>query len=138
MHYYKSPYYTYQPSSTSQSTYCYSWSNKQDHTTTQTRGYRDRTGTSDHHSSTRRHPASLTSGYSQSSFDSPSSYLSSPKDLFGYEAQNFSAKRGTRGGAETGTASALKNEQPGESISGMLSNFSKALGKWDTSLYIRH
>ena len=121
MNYYKSRYYSYQPSP--QSTIYYSYITNQDHQTQQ-RGYGQRTG--DHR---RQQPPSLTSaGYSHSSFDSPSSYLSSPKDLFGYESQNFSAKTGTGAGASA-SATANQQQQSGESISGMLSNFSKALGK---------
>ena len=120
MNYYKSRYYSYQPSP--QSTNYYSYITNQDHQTQQ-RGYGQRTG--DHR---RQQQPSLTSGYSHSSFDSPSSYLSSPKDLFGYESQNFSAKTGTGAGASA-SATASQQQQSGESISGMLSNFSKALGK---------
>merc|ERR1719450_607518 len=97
----------------------------QDHQTHQ-RGYgSQRAGTSQDH---RRHPPpSLTSGFSQSSFDSPSSYLSTPKELFGYE--KASNKFSSGAGADAANASKQGNEQQtGESISGMLSNFSKALG----------
>ena len=123
MSYYKSAYYTYQPTST-QTTYYHSWLKTQDYQTQQQRGYSQRTG--DH----RRHPPpSLTSGYSQSSFDSPSSYLSTPKDLFGYEPQNVSGKKSSGTGADAGASKTENQPQTGESISGMLSNFSKALGK---------
>ena len=125
MNYYKSAYYTYQPTTT-HSTYYNSWLQKQDHQTHQ-RGYgSQRAGTSQDH---RRHPPpSLTSGFSQSSFDSPSSYLSTPKELFGYE--KASNKFSSGAGADAASASKQGNEQQtGESISGMLSNFSKALGK---------
>ena len=131
MSYYKSAYYTYQPS---QCTTTYSWLNTQDYQTQQ-RGYGQRTGiqTSEH----RRHPPpSLTSqGYSQSSFDSPSSYLSTPKDLFGYEHQTLSTKKSSGAGADGGTSTTANQQQSGESISGMLSNFSKALGKCIPKLY---
>ena len=123
MNYYKSAYYSYHPS---HSTNSYSWLNKQDYQTQQ-RGHGQRTGiqTSDH----RRHaPPSLTSVYTQSSFDSPSSYLSTPKELFGYESQNKKSL-GT-GGPDAGTSAGPANQQ-GESISGMLTNFSKALGKFE-------
>ena len=126
MSYYKSAYYTYQPTST-HPTYYHSWLNKQDYQTQQ-RGYGQRTGTTSDH---RRHPPpSLTSGYSQSSFDSPSSYLSTPKDLFGYEPQNVSGKKSSGVGGDAGASKTENQQQPGESISGMLSNFSKALGKY--------
>ena len=124
MNYYKSAYYTYQPTTT-HSTYYNSWLQKQDYQTQQ-RGYGQRAGTSDH----RRHPPpSLQSGFSQSSFDSPSSYLSTPKELFGYEKASNKLSSGGAG-ADAGNASKQQNEQQtGESISGMLNNFSKALGK---------
>ena len=113
MNYYKSAYYSYQPTTTHSIYY-------QDYQTQQQRGYGQRT--SDPRRS--QHP-SLISGYSQSSFDSPSSYLSTPKDLFGYENQNSSTKISSGAGADAGSTTANQ----GESISGMLSNFSKALGK---------
>ena len=119
MNYYKSAYYSYQPTTTHSIYY-------QDYQTQQ-RGYGQRT------SDPRRnqHP-SLISGYSQSSFDSPSSYLSTPKDLFGYENQNSSTKISSGAGADAGSTTANQ----GESISGMLSNFSKALGKSINTLYV--
>ena len=119
MNYYKSAYYSYQPTTTHSIYY-------QDYQTQQQRGYGQRT------SDPRRnqHP-SLISGYSQSSFDSPSSYLSTPKDLFGYENQNSSTKLSSGAGADAGSTA-----NQGESISGMLSNFSKALGKSIATLYV--
>ena len=120
MNYYKSAYYSYQPTTTHSIYY-------QDYQTQQQRGYGQRT--SDPRRS--QHP-SLISGYSQSSFDSPSSYLSTPKDLFGYENQNSSTKISSGAGADAGSTAANQ----GESISGMLSNFSKALGKSINTLYV--
>ena len=119
MNYYKSAYYSYQPTTT-HSIYYQDYQTQQ-----QQRGYGQRT------SDPRRnqHP-SLISGYSQSSFDSPSSYLSTPKDLFGYENQNSSTKISSGAGADAGSTA-----NQGESISGMLSNFSKALGKSIATLY---
>ena len=119
MNYYKSAYYSYQPTTT-HSIYYQDYQTQQ-----QQRGYGQRT------SDPRRnqHP-SLISGYSQSSFDSPSSYLSTPKDLFGYENQNSSTKLSSGAGADAGSTA-----NQGESISGMLSNFSKALGKSIATLY---
>lgn len=123
MSYYKSAYYTYQPTTT-HSTYYNSWLQKQDYQTQQ-RGY----GSSRAQDHRRHPPPSLTSGFSQSSFDSPSSYLSTPKELFGYEKGTNKHTSGGAG-ADAGNASKQGNEQQtGESISGMLSNFSKALGK---------
>ena len=120
MNYYKSAYYSYQPTTT-HSIYYQDYQTQQ-----QQRGYGQRT------SDPRRnqHP-SLISGYSQSSFDSPSSYLSTPKDLFGYENQNSSTKISSGAGADAGSTA-----NQGESISGMLSNFSKALGKSIATLYV--
>jgi hypothetical protein len=122
MSYYNSLYYTYRPTST-HSTYYHSFKDYQ----TQQRGHGQKTGTTSDH---RRHPPpSFTSGYSQSSFDSPSSYLSTPKDLFGYESQSASTKKSSGVGADAGASRSENQQQSGESISGMLSNFSKALGK---------
>ena len=117
MNYYKSAYYSYQPTTT-HSIYYQDYQTQQ-----QQRGYGQRT------SDPRRnqHP-SLISGYSQSSFDSPSSYLSTPKDLFGYENQNSSTKLSSGAGADAGSTA-----NQGESISGMLSNFSKVVQQFHSS-----